>query len=219
VIQQDSLTGRLRRNPRDTAEIRRIKDSTRALGVTPDLEMVPDNQFSDSLQQAALPSPRVDSLNPFLVNPPGYPGSQSNTGMATTMMDVSGARMQADEGLRITREYAVEYHKKFAIPLGSFCFVLMGIALALKFPRSGIGLVIGGSLLIFLAFYVLLIGGENLADRGVISAPMAMYLPVAVFTLAGLAAVASANREMGTARTVGIGEWFRGLWQRRKARP
>jgi lipopolysaccharide export LptBFGC system permease protein LptF len=210
---QDSASGRRRLD-----SIQRFKDSTRRLGVTPDLEVVPEQQApADSIDGVPL-YPVQPQPPPFLVNPPGYPGAPGDPGMATTMMDVSGARMQAEDALRITREYAVEYHKKFAIPLGSFCFVLMGVALALKFPRSGIGLVIGGSLIIFLAFYVLLIGGENLADKGVVSAEVAMYLPVALFTLAGLAAVASANREMGTARTAGLGEWLRDLFRRRAPR-
>ena len=96
--------------------------------------------------------------------------------------------------------------------------MLVGVALALKFPGSGIGLVIGGSLLLFLTFYVLLIGGESLADKGIISATTAMYAPVALFTLGGLLAVASANREMGTARSAGIGEWLADLWRNRKSR-
>ena len=58
---------------------------------------------------------------------------------------------------------------------------------------------------------------EEPADRGVVSAELAMYLPVALFTLAGLLAVASANREMGTARTAGLGEWLRDLFRRRRS--
>jgi hypothetical protein len=100
--------------------------------------------------------------------------------------------------------YRVEYHKKFAIPLASFCFVLLGMALALKYPRSGIGLVIGASMVIFLGFYILLIGGENIAKRGFVSPFMAIQSPLVLFTLLGLLAVRSANREMGTARTSGI---------------
>jgi lipopolysaccharide export system permease protein len=85
---------------------------------------------------------------------------------------------------------------------------LVAMALALKYPRSGIGLVIGGSLVIFLGFYILLIGGENLADVGFISPAAAMYAPLVIFTLLGIAAVASANREMGTSRTSGILQAF-----------
>ena len=50
---------------------------------------------------------------------------------------------------------ALTFLVMFAIPLASFGFVLVAMALALKYPRSGIGLVIGGSLVIFLGFYIL----------------------------------------------------------------
>jgi lipopolysaccharide export system permease protein len=196
------------------AQVPRLQDSARRLKVTRAQDSAPQAP-ADSIEGVPLYPAYPQAPVPYLVDPQGYaPTGPGDRGMATSMLDVSGARMQANEALRITREYAVEYHKKFAIPLGSFCFVLMGVALALKFPRSGIGLVIGGSLLIFLAFYVLLIGGENLADKGVVSAEVAMYAPVAIFTLAGVAAVASANREMGTARSVGLGEWLRDLFRR-----
>jgi lipopolysaccharide export system permease protein len=131
-----------------------------------------------------------------------------DNGLIATMGEVVGARNQVDLAQRTAWEYEVEYHKKFAFPLASLCFVMVGIALALKFPRSGIGLVIGGSLVIFLIFYVMLIGGENIADKGVVSPEVAMYGPVVVFGLLGVAAVAGANREMGTARTSGILEWL-----------
>ncbi|MBP6571395.1 MAG: LptF/LptG family permease [Gemmatimonadales bacterium] len=142
------------------------------------------------------------------------------TGLASTIVDVNSARYQDERNLKTTREFGVEYHKKFAIPLSAFGFVLVAMALALKYPRSGIGLVIGGSLLIFLGFYVLLIGGENLANVGYISAAVAMYGPLVIFTLLGLVMVASANREMGTSRTSGIlqaiGEAVQSLIRRRR---
>lgn len=212
-VSQDTVVRRLRRlqaPPR--------KDSARLPGVTPQDTSA---RLLDSLQQAvsgdsaeAAPLVVAETLppSPFLVDPDQGPARTD--GMITSMVEVSSARLQAEQSLRIVREYDVEYHKKFAIPLASLCFVLIGMALALKFPRSGIGLVIGASLVIFLALYMLLIGGESLADRGIISAEVAMYAPVVVFTLAGLAAVASANREMGTARTAGIFDWVRQLFSR-----
>jgi len=142
----------------------------------------------------------------FLV-PPEVP-SASTGGLLSTIVDVNSARYQDEQNLKTTRKFAVEYHKKFAIPLAAFSFVLVAMALALKYPRSGIGLVIGGSLVIFLGFYILLIGGENLADVGFISPATAMYAPLVIFTLLGIAAVASANREMGTSRTSGILQAF-----------
>src|SRR5690625_2437578 len=38
--------------------------------------------------------------------------------------------------------FAVEYHKKFAIPVASIIFVLIGAPLAVRFPHGGVGMVI-----------------------------------------------------------------------------
>ncbi len=225
--------------PGDTAgakKVRRLLDSTGqrpldSIGAalasddtsTPAPEAPPSTQPLD----AALAQPLADAAPPqdpsaapidFLVPPEVAP--QENSGLISTIVDVNSARNQDEQSLRTTRKFAVEYHKKFAIPLASFSFVLVAMALALKYPRSGIGLVIGGSLLIFLGFYILLIGGENMADGGYVSAPVAMYAPLVLFTLLGLGAVASANREMGTSRSSGIlqafVEGFQSLVRRRR---
>ncbi|MES2125393.1 MAG: LptF/LptG family permease [Gemmatimonadota bacterium] len=147
----------------------------------------------------------------FLV-PPQVQSQPNN--LIGTIAEVRGNVVGADRALSMIRQYQVEYHKKFSIPLASFCFVLLGVALALKYPRSGIGLVIAASLIIFMAFYVLLIGGENVANKGYISAALAMHGPVVLFTIFGLLGVILANREMGTARTGGILDALVGLFGR-----
>lgn len=175
----------------------------------PDTTTVTSVQPLDAVQDQPLSTAPPGSVDqgigqvPEFLVPPEVP-SASTGGLLSTIVDVNSARYQDEQNLKTTRKFAVEYHKKFAIPLAAFSFVLVAMALALKYPRSGIGLVIGGSLVIFLGFYILLIGGENLADVGFISPAVAMYAPLVLFTLLGIAAVASANREMGTARTSGI---------------
>ncbi len=217
----DSATGQARLGGlrRVGEDLRRSKDSVLAAEVTQtgDSGALPADQAPGEGQAPLgdLPAeqPLTGDLGPesaeFLVDPSevGVPTPRAD-GLIATMSEVVGARAQVDQAERMAREYEVEYHKKFAFPLASFCFVMVGIALALKFPRSGIGLVIGGSLVIFLIFYVMLIGGENIADKGVVSPQLAMYGPVVVFGLLGLGAVALANREMGTARSSGIVEWL-----------
>lgn len=147
-------------------------------------------------------TPLLDHPNPgFLVPPQGV---GETTGPVGTIEEIRGISVAANRAISLIRQYQVEYHKKFSIPLASFCFVLLGVALALKYPRSGIGLVIAASLVIFMAFYILLIGGENVANKGYISPAAAMHGPVLLFTVLGLLGVIVANREMGTARTGGI---------------
>lgn len=163
-----------------------------------------------------LPGPVPSQLlNPtrFLVPPGGIRAAG-----LTSFEEVRGNEAQVDQAVRTMRLYQVEFHQKFAVPLSAFCFVLIGIALALKYPSTGIGLVIGGSLVIFLSFYIMLQGGKGLAWAGEVNPAIALYTPLALFTIIGLIAVGSANREMGSTRSVGIlasiGEFMRGLRNR-----
>jgi len=119
---------------------------------------------------------------------------------ASTLSDVTSARDDEGFAIRVVHQYSVEIHKKFALSVACMNFVLIGIALALRFPRGGIGLVIGGSLVIFALFYVGLTVGENLADRGIISPALAMWLPNGIVFVAGVLGLIRVNREFGSTR-------------------
>ncbi|HET9064461.1 MAG TPA: LptF/LptG family permease [Gemmatimonadales bacterium] len=213
TIAQDSVP--LRGMARDSL---RSRDSLKRLGVTLMEQETPAPPLDQGIERPLMPAETTFVPPPaFLVDPQGVVAPRAD-GLVASISEVIGARLTAQEALSTTRKYSVEYHKKFAIPLASLCFVLVGVALALKFPRSGIGLVIGGSLIIFLIFYILLIGGESLADDGKISPEFAMYAPVVFMAVLGLISVALANREMGTTRSASIVEWFGSLIPRRRPR-
>ncbi len=82
--------------------------------------------------------------------------------------------------------YQVELHKKYAIPAACVVFVLIGVPLAVRFPRGGVGLVIGAGLLVFGLYYVGLIGGETLADRGFVHPALAMWASNIVMAVLGV---------------------------------
>jgi lipopolysaccharide export system permease protein len=71
--------------------------------------------------------------------------------------------------------HAVELHKKYSIPAACVVFVLVGVPLAMQFPRGGLGLVLGASMVVFLVYYVGLIAGESLANRLTVSPFIAMW--------------------------------------------
>jgi lipopolysaccharide export system permease protein len=96
--------------------------------------------------------------------------------------------------------FQVEYHKKYAIPFACIVFVLIGAPLAVRFPRGGVGMVIAASLTIFMIYYVGLIGGENLADDGVVPPFWAMWTPNIVFLALGLWGISRLGKEMSTTR-------------------
>jgi lipopolysaccharide export system permease protein len=99
--------------------------------------------------------------------------------------------------------YQIEMHKKFAIAAACLVFVLIGAPVALRFPRGGVGLVIGASVLIFGFYYVGLIGGETLADDLILSPFWAMWGANLTMTAIGVALFLRLNRQRIAAR----GDW------------
>ena len=115
----------------------------------------------------------------------------------------------------------MEVHKKWAISLACISFVIIGIVMALRFPRGGIGLVIGGGLLVFSVHYVGLTAGESLADRGLVTPWAAMWAPNIVLTIVGVLGIVRVGRESGSTRGGDFQEVLdaiRHLWHRLRHR-
>jgi lipopolysaccharide export system permease protein len=119
--------------------------------------------------------------------------------------------------------YEVEIQKKLAISTACIVFALVGVPVALRFPRGGVGLVIGMSLLVFMVYYVGLIAGEDVGDRLILTPFLSMWIPNLVFGTLGILGLWAARREGSTAHG---GDWtelrdavLRWLPKRKAARP
>jgi len=101
-----------------------------------------------------------------------------------------GAGIGEEQRVRDARSraatYEVEIQKKYAIAAACLVFALVGIPVALRFQRGGVGLVIGMSVGVFTVYYVGLIAGEELGDRLLVSPFLAMWTPNLIFATAGL---------------------------------
>ncbi len=141
--------------------------------------------------------------------------SQASTGIAPIIEQA----IQRSSIARATwAQYEVEIHKKFSLAVACIVFVLLGAPIALRFPRGGVGLVIGASLAVFSLYYICLIAGESMADDGVLPPWVAMWGANAAFTLAGVLLYARMGREGSTARGGDLDEvkdriraWFASL--------
>jgi lipopolysaccharide export LptBFGC system permease protein LptF len=80
----------------------------------------------------------------------------------------------------------VEIHKKYSIPVACLVFVVIGAPLGFMARRGGIATGGGLSLGFFLLYWTFLIGGEDLADRQLISPFLAMWSANFVVGAAGL---------------------------------
>jgi lipopolysaccharide export system permease protein len=108
------------------------------------------------------------------------------------------ARQIMDESRKTMFRLGVEIEKKFALAAACFVFVLVGAPIALRFPRSGVGLVIGVSIAVFGIYYVGLIAGETLADDMKVLPWVSMWAPNIAFTILGLAMLSRMGRESAT---------------------
>ena len=82
-------------------------------------------------------------------------------------------RMDVEE--KRQAQYLVEIHKKFSTSFACLIFVLIGAPLGIMARKGGIGTGILYSLAFFVIYWICLIGGENLADRLIVSPELAMW--------------------------------------------
>jgi lipopolysaccharide export system permease protein len=96
------------------------------------------------------------------------------------------AKLRLDIAQRARNRYEIEIHKKFSLAAACLIFVLIGAPIAVRFPRGGVGLVIGVSLFVFALYYVGLIGGEAAANEGYVPPFWAMWGTNVILTLVGV---------------------------------
>ncbi|MBW3660343.1 MAG: LptF/LptG family permease [Gemmatimonadetes bacterium] len=109
--------------------------------------------------------------------------------------------------------FLVEYHKKFAIPVACIVFILVGAPIGVRARRGGYGFAMGASTLVFVFYYLLLTGGEDLADRRLLPPWVAMWAGNLIFLLLGAWLLRRTARE-----TAGRGWRLPGVWPWRRSR-
>ena len=148
------------------------------------------------------------------VPPPVVPAQSTQDTTTVYQAALSAAQQQLLAQREVLDGLAVEIHKKFALSFACLVFVLFGPPIALRFPRGGVGVTIGVSIIVFGAYYVCLMGGEALADKGRLPAYVAMWIANVVFSLAGIALLWRVESTTDTSRGGGLRDW----WADRKAR-
>ena len=83
-------------------------------------------------------------------------------------------------------EFQVEIHKKFSIPAACIVFTLIGAPLGARIRRHGATVSVAISLTFFWVYWLFLIGGEELADRGFVDPALAMWAPNLTFSCLGI---------------------------------
>lgn len=159
---------------------------------SPGLDVTPDSQRPTRALRAV---PKQAPLGAVTSMSPASPETQA---MLPAMLDAT--RIRITEAARVMNLYSVEIHKKFALAVACIVFVLLGAPIALRFPRGGVGLTIGVSIGVFGLYYVALIGGQSLGNRGMVPPALAMWGANILFGAAGLVLLAKLGTESATSR-------------------
>jgi lipopolysaccharide export system permease protein len=185
-------------------------------GVRQQLERTAESSYrTDRDMTVGMMSSRVDSLRMQLAE---LRSSEASPAPPSTGLGEDGplGRQSRIKNLEYQiRTYRVEIQKKFAIAIATLVFVLIGVPIALRFPRGGVGMVIAVSIAVFGVYYVGLIGGESLADEGYMPPLWSMWATNVVMGTLGLYGMTRIGREHSTGRGGGWGDlpkWLR--WPR-----
>jgi len=88
---------------------------------------------------------------------------------------VERSRQQIRSQQRIMNKYNIEIQKKYSIPAASVAFILIGAPLGIMTRRGGMGMAVAVAIVLFIVYWAFLIGGEDMADRGIITPFWAMW--------------------------------------------
>ncbi len=83
-------------------------------------------------------------------------------------------------------KYLVEIHKKFTLAVACILFTLVGAPLGILVRKGGITIASALSIAFFLIYYILLIWGEQLADRALLDPAIGSWMPNIVLFFVGL---------------------------------
>jgi lipopolysaccharide export system permease protein len=195
-------TARARRVPVvvETAGVsdRRRIARQRALGIAPSSGLPPS---AGGYGSTMFPPGAGESLDPFV-----------------GQLELMTARMR--DSHQTMNRYDVEIQKKFALAFACIVFVMIGAPIALRFPRGGVGLVIGASVGIFALYYIGLVAGEALADRLIMGPFLAMWLTNLLFLVIAALLLSRMGKEEATARGGDMSEAWDALraWFARQGR-
>ncbi|MBM4179594.1 MAG: YjgP/YjgQ family permease [Ignavibacteria bacterium] len=103
---------------------------------------------------------------------------------AQSMMESENQRAKAEH--IAANRYLVEIHKKYAIPFACLLFVFVGSPLGILTKGGNFGTSAMYSLGFYVLYWMCMIGGEEFADRGLLSPLVAMWLGNAIIGVIGI---------------------------------
>ena len=96
---------------------------------------------------------------------------------------------------KTNNKFKVEIHKKFTLALACVLFTMVGAPLGILVRNGGMTIASGLSIAFFLIYYILLIWGEQLADRNLLNPGLGSWLPNIILFISGMMILKLSNKK------------------------
>ena len=104
-----------------------------------------------------------------------------------------------------TTDLLLNLHWRFVGPVACLVFVLLGTPLAIRVRRSGRGISLGLTIVLTFIYYVLMVLGQGLGKRGIVSPSLASWLPNLLLGSLGLLFLIGGNSDSWLPRPLLLG--------------
>ena len=95
---------------------------------------------------------------------------------------------------KTNNKFKVEIHKKFTLAFACILFTIVGAPLGILVRSGGMTIASGLSIAFFLVYYILLIWGEQLADRNLLNPGLGSWLPNIILLISGMVILKLSNK-------------------------
>ncbi|NBV72802.1 YjgP/YjgQ family permease [bacterium] len=96
---------------------------------------------------------------------------------------------------KANNKFKVEIHKKFTLALACVLFTMVGAPLGILVRNGGMTIASGLSIAFFLVYYIMLIWGEQLADRNLLNPGLGSWLPNIILFISGMVILKLSNKK------------------------
>ena len=96
---------------------------------------------------------------------------------------------------KTNNKFKVEIHKKFTLALACILFTMVGAPVGILVRNGGLTIASGLSIAFFLIYYILLIWGEQLADRNLLNPGLGSWLPNIILFVSGMIILKLSNKK------------------------
>jgi lipopolysaccharide export system permease protein len=138
----------------------------------------------DGLYEKITQGPSLDTM--IMVKPEEFFIVKGWSEQLTTPELKAYLNRQRDRGVANIQEYNVEYNRRFSFPFASFILTLIGVSLASRKVRGGMGLHLGLGMVISFSYILLDTVSGTFAEGGTVPPLLAVWMPNLIYALIGV---------------------------------